>query len=135
MINQRANLSKTEAKIMKFMWAAKKPVVLSEVKAYFREEYQKEYANSTIHTLLQRMVAKGYISQGERYIAFSGYSYTCLVSEDEYLLQQLNQCRDIHFGGSACRFIVSLLQTQEITAEEQDKIQECMDELRRRSGR
>ncbi|MCI8402767.1 MAG: BlaI/MecI/CopY family transcriptional regulator [Lachnospiraceae bacterium] len=128
MANERANLSKTEARIMNFMWAVKKPVVLAEVKEYFREKYNKPYANSTIHTLLQRMVKKGYIAQGEKYIAFSGYSYRCVVSEEEYMLEQMEMYRNTFFDGSAGDFILSLMKMQEMTAEELDRIGKYVQE-------
>lgn len=135
MNNKKKQLSETEMLVMKYMWSAREPVMVSDLLTYFEKECGRKYAASTVNTLLQRLVTAGYVERGDQYIAFSGYPYFCKVSEEDYIGQQLNQYRKTYFDGSTGDFIVSLLRTQDITPEEQERIQKCIDELREKNRR
>ncbi|MCI8567351.1 MAG: BlaI/MecI/CopY family transcriptional regulator [Lachnospiraceae bacterium] len=135
MNNKKKELSEREMILMKYMWSAKKPVMVSDLLTFFEQEYGKKYAATTMNTMLRRLMAAGYVERGEQYIAFSGYPYSYKISEEEYIGQQMNQYRKKHFDGSTGDFIVSLLRTQEISSEERGRIQECMDELKEKDGR
>jgi len=109
--------------------------MVSDIIEYFAREYQKQYAASTVNTMLQRLINKGYLAQGEKYIAFSGYTYHWVISEEEYQRQQLSRYKDMDFGGSAGDLIVALLQTQDISEQERMKIRECIDQLKEKEDR
>lgn len=128
-------LSETERKVMRYIWSVRGPVMVSDIMEYFAREYQKHYAASTVNTMLQRLIKKGYLAQGDKYIAFSGYEYHWVISEEEYQRRQLSRYRDIDFEGSAGDLIVALLQTQDISEQERIKIRECIDQLKAKEDR
>ncbi|MBP3701729.1 MAG: BlaI/MecI/CopY family transcriptional regulator, partial [Lachnospiraceae bacterium] len=58
-MGKSVSLSDVERKIMKYIWSCEEPVMVSDIIEYFGREYRKQYAASTVNTMLQRLISKG----------------------------------------------------------------------------
>lgn len=135
MNNRKKQLSETEIKIMKYLWSANEPVMVSDIMQHFRQVHGKTYAASTVNTMLQRLVASGYAEKGSRLVGHSGYPYSYKVSREDYTRQQMKLYQRSCFDDSACDFVISLLWTQKLTPREIERIQKCIDELKGKDGK
>jgi len=120
-------LSAMELKIMKFFWKTDVPVYVGDVVQYLKKEYGKVSARQTINTFVRRLMDKGFVEQGREYGQRLGYPYTALVSEEEYTKRLLSKYNNQYFGGSTYDFIVSLIKTQELSAEDKKRLKEYID--------
>lgn len=128
MKDKQMTLSKTELKIMRFIWKKDGPVTVIEIIDYFRLAYGKEYARQTINTFCKKMVEKGFLIQ-EDGLSYHRKGYTSRITEEEYARQVLCNYKDLYFGGSTADLIVSLLHTKNITDEERKKIRDHIDAM------
>jgi len=112
----------TEFEVMKVVWKKNTDVsssdIVKELKAL------KGWKETTIYTLISRLVEKGFLKQ-EKQKQVSTYSPT--ISEQEYALQQTHDFIDKIFGGDAKQLVSMLYKSKKIKADEIESLREYWD--------
>ena len=75
-------LPDAELEIMKVVWHNENPIATSEIKRIIDAEGTNQWTQSTMQTLINRLIGKGFLDKGKR---GKEYIYTALVSETEYI--------------------------------------------------
>ncbi len=110
-------IADTELEIMKAVW--KRPVPVSSSDIVKELTAVKGWKETTIYTLISRLVEKGFLSQTKQK-QVSYYSPT--VSEHDYTLGQTQNFIDKLFGGDAKELVSMLYGSKKISAEELNKL-------------
>lgn len=116
-------LPEGESTVMMAIWDSTPPVSRHTVSALLGDKW----ADTTILTMLSRLVKKGYLScekQGNKNL------YTPLVSKDDYMLQESTslgkKARDI----SLTKFVAAFVENRGITDEEIDELEKMIADFR-----
>lgn len=105
-------LSDVEMEIMKVMWNSPEPLTVIQLLNLFKE---KEWKNSTMSTLLSRLISKGYLQKQN--IGKSNL-YSPIITLTEYKNYATKKfVKRIH-AGDVRSFIASLIDDNEITSED-----------------
>ncbi len=100
-------LSKMEYELMKFFWNNKRPVPFAEILEYCNDELRYNWANSTLHTYLMRLIKKGILySEGKG--RKCNRSYYPQLTEEELAHKYATDFVDNTFNGSISNLLVSL---------------------------
>lgn len=106
-------IADTELEIMKVVWKNSTPITSSDI---VRElKIIKGWKETTIYTLISRLVEKGFLIQ-EKQKQVSSYSPT--ISEPEYTLEQTQDFINKMFGGDARQLVSMLYENRKIKADE-----------------
>lgn len=117
-------LSDIEYELMKFFWDNTGAHTFSEVLRYCHEEMHADWAQTTLHTYLTRLIQKGVLSS-ER----NGYrrSYCAKVSEQELSHNYANQFMKETYHGSIKNLLISLTYQTSLSQEEVDELKQLLD--------
>ena len=88
-----------------------------------RDNYQKDYARTTVATFLSRLTTKGYVKTYR--VGRTSFSHP-LVDKDEYKQKLIREQTDFWFDGDDVALIAALGQTKKFTEEEAAKINEII---------
>ncbi len=120
-------LSACETLIMKAVWDAKDDIAVQELIVQLKQQYNKDYARTTVVTFLKKMSEKGYVSTYR--IGNASYVHA-ERDENQYVREKLNRDRDFWFGGSPSKLLsAALYDGKTISKEEIRKMKELLDEL------
>ena len=117
-------LSDAELNIMKILWSHGDPMTSNQI----LEEY-KEYADwklASLMTALARMVDKEYVYCDR---STRTNSYSALISEEQYKLEEGNKFIDNLFNRSAVKLIACLYQGNKMSDEEITELRTYLDSL------
>lgn len=112
-------ITDAEFEVMKTVWENVMPVTSVDIVRTVKQ--RKGWEDTTIYTLISRLVKKRYLLQNKQK---NVSSYVALISEHEYTKEQTDELIDKLFGGDAKQLISSLYETEKI------KLQD-IEELRR----
>lgn len=118
-------LSEMEYELMQIFWAKAEPLSFPQVVTICNEENGHQWAKTTIHTFLSRMVAKGVlrVENGRK-----KHIYTAMVSFDDletsYALSFLRSSYD----GSLAHFFKAVIRGMKIPEVEAAEIRTLLDE-------
>ena len=112
-------ITDAEFEVMKTVWENVMPVTSVDIVRTVKQ--RKGWEDTTIYTLISRLVKKRYLLQNKQK---NVSSYVALISEHEYTTEQTDELIDKLFGGDAKQLISSLYETEKI------KLQD-IEELRR----
>jgi BlaI family transcriptional regulator, penicillinase repressor len=104
-------LTACEAEAMNVVWAQKSVTVQDVVDAIPRE-----LAYTTVMTTMKILEDKGFIARGKK--RGRAYSYSALVSCESASSTTVNEITNRFFDGSVKSMVLSLIKTQQITAED-----------------
>ena len=90
----------------------------------------RELAYTTVQTLLNRLVEKGFV-EAEK--AGRALAYTPSVTRDELVAMQLGEIADRVCEGDSSPLVLNLAKTARFTREEIDSFRELLDELEERA--
>lgn len=79
-------LGELEARVMRVLWEAEKPLTVRETLSTLASE--REFAYTTVMTILERLWRKGFLHREGRGRA---YEYTAAVSEAEYTARLMHE--------------------------------------------
>ena len=79
-------LTEAEEVVMKAVWDCKKEPVLSEVAAWLREYYKRDWKPQTVSSFMAKLVQKQYVQMKRN---GKIYTYKVLVKEEDYNKAQL----------------------------------------------
>ncbi|GLC79735.1 BlaI/MecI/CopY family transcriptional regulator [Lacrimispora brassicae] len=112
-------ITDAEFEVMKTVWENVMPVTSVDIVRTVKQ--RKGWEDTTIYTLISRLVKKGYLLQNKQKTVSS---YAALISEHEYTKEQTDELIDKLFGGDAKQLISSLYETKKIKPQD-------IEELRR----
>ena len=120
-------LSAGEILIMKLIWNAKEDIAVQELIVKMKEQYDKEYARTTMVTFLKKMSDKGYVST---YRIGNASFVHAEKSEEWYKKELINREKDFWFNGSPSLLMATALHSEkDISKEEIQRMRELLDEF------
>ena len=120
-------LPDAELEIMKVVWHNETPIATSEIKRIIDAEGANQWTQSTMQTLINRLIGKGFLDKGKR---GKEYIYTALVSETEYIrLEKEIFLKKMH-GNSVISFMRALLDSRKISDADIDELEKLFKEKR-----
>ena len=120
-------LPDAELEIMKVVWHNENPIATSEIKRIIDAEGANQWTQSTMQTLINRLIGKGFLDKGKR---GKEYIYTALVSETEYIrLENEIFLKKMH-GNSVISFMRALLDSRKISDADIDELEKLFKEKR-----
>src|SRR5262249_45167393 len=103
-------LTACEAEVMNVVWSRDTVTVQDVVDAIPRE-----LAYTTVMTTMKILEDKGFVARGRK--RGRAYSYKALVSCESASSTTVNEMANRYFDGSVKSLVLSLIKTQQITAE------------------
>lgn len=109
---------------MQLFWSNDRPLPFSDVVRYCNEEKGHDWAQTTIHTYLTRLIEKGVLLSNRK-----GYkrSYYAAVSEAELSHQYATRFVEEAFDGSVKNLFASLTYHTKLSKEEIDELRQLLD--------
>lgn len=111
---------------MQVIWNEKTPIATKAIlKAVNNNSFHKSWNISTLQTLLNRLIAREYISSykhgKEKY-------YTPIISKETYLEEETNDFLYTYYSGSVFNMMASLFKNSNISKEEIEKLKNLLVE-------
>lgn len=128
MKNFEKRLPDAELEIMKVIWHNECPISTSEVKRIIDEESSAGKTVQTVQTLLNRLIAKGYIKKDRR---GKEYIYTPLVSEKDYVEFESDRFLKKMHGNSVTNLMRALFDSRNISDEDIAELEAMFKEKRK----
>jgi BlaI family transcriptional regulator, penicillinase repressor len=115
-----------ELEILKTLWE-QGPLGVREVYQILAQAQDDDLAYNTVQTLLRIMEDKGLV---KHHVSGRAFIYTPLFSRE----QSVNSYVDRVFNGAASEMVATLLNNERLPAKELEKIQELINEAKRRQA-
>ena len=115
-------LTACEAEVMNVVWSRNSVTVQDVVDAIPRD-----LAYTTVMTTLKILEDKGFIVRGRK--IGRAYSYKALVSCESASSRTVNEMANRYFDGSVKSMVLSLIRTQQITAEDLAELRDAIVSL------
>lgn len=119
-------MSGCESLIMKIVWDAKGDVSTQDLIRILNERFGKDYARTTVVTLVNRLKNKGFVSSYR--IGRASFVHA-EKTEEEYTQNLIGQQTDFWFMGSEAKLVAALCKNRSISEEEKTKIKDILDGL------
>lgn len=120
-MNPLNRISRAELAVMKILWNAAGPVSTGTICK--RLSKRLSWDRSTVRTLLKRLVEKGAVEEKKLDVL----CYLPAVSEKDYRDSQTKSFLERLYGGSAKKLVASLVQSDELTAEDIEELREFLN--------
>ncbi len=124
--NKARELSGCETMIMKLIWDADGDIAVQDLIVKMKENYEKDYARTTMVTFLKKLADKGFISTYR--IGRASFAHP---EKQEDLYKQLLMLEELNFwfGGDLSALVGSICGTQEISVEEIKNTKDLLNDL------
>jgi predicted transcriptional regulator len=122
----RAGLSDAEREALRALWDHG-PGTVRQIRELF-DRQGRQWAYSTVATLLRRLESKGYAASE---LDGGALRYRAAVSRAELLDQRLKDAAFELCNGAAAPLVLALVQGNRFSAQELERIQRIIDEARR----
>lgn len=123
------NVSDAELDVLKALWDRKQATV-RELVADVRQ-VGRDWAYTTVQTLLRRLVEKGYVTANQNTYA---HVFTPQISRDELVQERLSDLATRVCDGSRTALVMSLYDGQKATPAEIGRLKELLAALEQRAG-
>jgi predicted transcriptional regulator len=124
MAGKGANISETELEVLKSLWD-EGPGTVREVNDRLGAR-GRQWAYTTVQTLLNRLCAKGVVASDKRDVA---HVYRATVSRDDLLAERLNELAGDLCEGASAPLVLALVQGKRFSKSELKQFRELIDEL------
>lgn len=128
MKNFEKRLPDAELEIMKVIWHNECPISTSEVKRIIDEESDVKRTQQTVQTLINRLIAKEYITKDKR---GKEYIYTPLVAEKDYVEFESEQFLKKMHGNSVANLMRALFDSKKISDEDISELEKMFKEKKK----
>lgn len=115
-------LTACEAEVMNVVWSQKSVTVQDVVDAISRD-----LAYTTVMTTMKILEDKGFIARGKK--RGRAFAYEALVSCESASTTTVNEMANRFFDGSVKSMVLSLIKTQQITAEDLAELRDAIVSL------
>ena len=119
----RLGLSQAEREVLKVLWEHG-PATVRLINGVLRQR-GRYWAYTTVATLLQRVVAKGYVTNDQSSVP---HVYRAVVTRDQLLEQRLQAAADELCDGHAVPLVLALVQGNRLSAEELLRLRRLLDD-------
>ncbi len=126
----QTTISETELAVLKVLWEIGTATVRDLLQPLSQQG--RNWAYTTLQTLLNRLQAKGYVSCDKTGPA---HIYRSAVSRDELLQQRLHTLADELCEGTASPLVLALVEGGRFTSEEIEQFRKLLDQLDETSHR
>ncbi|MDA8745705.1 BlaI/MecI/CopY family transcriptional regulator [Rubripirellula amarantea] len=124
--NNSTELTKCEAEVMDIVWA-KGTVTVNDVV----ESIGRDLAYTTVMTTMKILEDKQFVQRGKK--IGRAYTYSARVSQQAVREGMLNSLIDQIFGGSARSLVLSLIQSDTVTASDIEAVKTAAKKLEKPS--
>ena len=121
---RRPAISETELEVLKALWEISSGTV-REVQAALGPQGRR-WAYTTVQTLLQRLLDKGYVRSDR---SGTAHVFRAAVSREQLLQQRLSALSDQLCEGSASPLVLALVEGVRFTPEEIEQFRRLLDQL------
>lgn len=122
---RKAEISECELVAMKCVWDAEEPVTCAEVIERLKNDFGREYAETTVYTFLKNLKTKGFIDSYKKGITF----YVPIRDRDQFRDSQLLKTADFWFDGSATKLVMALLDAKGLSKKEKKELKDTISKL------
>jgi len=112
-------LSDVEMELMQTIWGLATPVTVTQLLAIYEDS--KGWKNSTMSTMLERIIAKGFL---QKEMKGKANYYTAVASLEDYQKQEGRSIISSLYGGSVKNFMVALAEDGGMTDTDVLELQE-----------
>ena len=109
MTNPVEKIADSELEILRVLWDAKRPMPVVDIRKAIR--LRNGWEDSTVKTLLYRLLAKGVVTQEKRDVFY----YSPDITEKEYNDYTTEKLIDRLYNGSAKNLIASFLSSKKLS--------------------
>ncbi len=113
-------LTTAEEQVMKFLWKLERAFIRNII----NEFSEPKPAQTTVITLLKRMIDKGFVSYNQY---GNSREYYPLISKRQYFSNHLNKLIKDHFNDSAGQFASFFANESNLSSEELEELRELVD--------
>ena len=92
------------------------------------QNLDREYAHTTIHTMLNVLVKKGKVKRTAKDRA---HVYRPVVSRSQVVTQTVKDVVDKMFGGSPAELMMNVIETRDLTADDVAALRKRLEEISR----
>ena len=117
-MNKLGRLSDVEMEIMQTIWGLAIPVTVAQLVAIFKDS--KDWKNSTVATMLERIMAKGFLAKEAK--GKTNY-YNIVATLEDYQKQEGRSIISSLYGGSIKNFMAALAEDGGMTASDVRELQ------------
>ena len=118
-MNKLGKLSDVEMELMQTIWGLATPVTVAQLLAIFEDS--KDWKNSTISTMLDRIISKGFLRKEMK--GKTNY-YSIVATLEDYQKQEGRSIISSLYGGSIKNFMVALAEDGGMTETDVHELQE-----------
>jgi len=118
-MNKLGRLSDVEMELMQTIWGLAAPVTVAQLLAIF--ENSKGWKNSTISTMLERIISKGFLCKEMK--GKANY-YSAVATLEDYQKQEGRNIISSLYGGSVKNFMAALAEDGGMTEADVRELQE-----------
>lgn len=126
-MEDKANISNAEMKVMNQIWAREKMISVPEMVAILNEEGE-EWAYTTVATLLRRLQKKGFLMSMKAEFKLLYYP---LITKAQYDKSEARGFVENKFNGSLKNFLVAFTGNKTLNKDEIKELKEWLDEFDR----
>ena len=116
-------LTPLELQIMEVLWKLGPSSIQAVV-----QNLDREYAHTTIHTMLNVLVKKGKVKRTAKDRA---HVYRAVVSRSQVVTQTVKDVVDKLFGGSPAELMMNVIETRDLTADDVAALRKRLEEISR----
>lgn len=117
-------ITETELCVMEVLWERSDAVATREL-LELMENKGKKWKRQTLNTLLFRLEEKGVVSRTRAYVKAA-------MSREEILQAQTQEILDEYYGGKPVNFLIALMGSANVTAEDAAKLDALLEEIKSR---
>ena len=128
-MQQLGRLSDVEMEVMQVIWGLAAPITVAQLLAIFEDS--KGWKTSTISTMLERIIAKGFLHKEMK--GKTNY-YSIVATLEDYRRQEGRNIVSSLYGGSVKNFMAAFVEDGNMTAEDMKELREWFAESTGKDG-
>ncbi len=126
-MHKNTELSDLEYKLMTFFWNQKNPVSFAEILNFCNEEQHWNWAKTTAHTYLTRLMEKNLVDVN--HVAGKRRTYFAKITQDSFSRQAAQEFVDSSFSGSIKNLLLALVPNYTISQSDAEELHKILDSL------
>lgn len=119
------NIANCERMIMKIVWNSQDDITITQLSARLKTQFGKEYARTTVVTLMKRLADKGFLSTYRK--GKNTYIHV-EIKEDEYLPTFISDFVNMWCEEDASKFLYMLSKKRKLSIREIERIKTIIGE-------
>ncbi len=126
-MSKHSGLSDIESELMSFFWNQTTPVVFADILHFCNDEKGWNWAKTTAHTHITRLMKKGFLDMND--VRGTRRTYFAKISREDYARSLAQELADSFFSGSVKNLLLALASGSQLTPADLDELQKTLDQL------